>query len=67
MGEMPVMEVETGEIKASHTGTAVQYAGKRVLKHKQKHKDIKKNKKSLSSFFLKKIWMWCPQCTGNEQ
>lgn len=42
MGELLVMEVETGEIKASHTETTVQYASKLALKHKQKQTDIKK-------------------------
>lgn len=37
MGIMVVMEVEIGEIKATHTETTVQYASMLALKHKQKH------------------------------
>lgn len=48
MGEMLVMEVEIGEIKATHTETTVQYASKLPLKHKQKH--INKN-----PFFLSHV------------
>ncbi len=58
MGEMLVMEVEIGEIKATHTETTVQDAGKRALKAQTKAQ------RNLVFFF---IWIWCPQCTGDEQ
>lgn len=50
MGELAVMEVETGEMKASHTETTVQYARKLVLKLKQK---AHRHKKALSLLVLK--------------
>lgn len=42
MGEMLVMEVEIGEIKATHTGTTVLHARNLPLKHKQKQRQKKR-------------------------
>ena len=49
---MLVMEVEIGEIKATHTGTTVLHAHKLPLKHKQKQRDIKKKRIPLTFFFF---------------
>lgn len=52
MGEKLVMEVETGEIKATHAETTVAYTSKPTLKLIKAHRHTKKKKKNNPHFSL---------------